>query len=63
MKMYHVTLRAKPDALVRAKSYQKDGLYYVFTTEDDETEVQFFLISEVIGISVAQSEEDATGCG
>ena len=63
MKLYRVTLRGKPDALVQAKSYHKDSLHYVFTRGDDDTEVQFFLISEVIGISIAQSAEDAIGIG
>jgi hypothetical protein len=60
MKRYLVTLRNNRQAFVDAKSYHKDAQHYVFDGRD-ASEVQFFVISEVVGITVLREEIDPPG--
>jgi hypothetical protein len=62
VKRYKVTLKNNRDKFVDAKSYHKDGEHYVFEARDPD-EVQFFLISEVIGVTVLKDEIDRPGGG
>jgi hypothetical protein len=60
MKRYLVTLKNNRQAFVDAKSYQKDAQQYVFEGRDP-SEVQFFVISEVVGITVLKDRIDPPG--
>jgi hypothetical protein len=53
MKTFRVFLREGHSVLVAAKIYRHEGQQYVFDGEDD-SEVQFFLDSEVTGIIIEQ---------
>jgi len=59
MKLYQVTLRDGRDILVQADSYQKDGNQYVFPNSEHPDDVQWYLIDEVLGISLAESAQDS----
>ena len=60
MKTYLVTLKDNKDAIVEANSYHKDNEHYVFEGKDP-AEVQFFLVSEVVGISVVRDGDSPGG--
>jgi hypothetical protein len=60
MKYYLVTLRNNKEAIVKAKGYHKDNEQYVFEG-DDPSEVQFFLVKEVVGISVLRDDSGKSG--
>ena len=60
MKYYLVNLRQNKETVVKAKGYHKDGEQYVFEASDP-AEVQFFLVSEVVGISILRDDEDPSG--
>jgi hypothetical protein len=60
MKTYLVTLRDNKDAIVEANCFHRDNEQYVFEGKDP-TEVQFFLVSEVVGISVVRGGDTPGG--
>jgi hypothetical protein len=63
MKEYEVTLRDNRAPLyIRAHSYDRDDKHYVFRC-DDETEVQFVAIENVIAITESRSGDDLAGMG
>jgi hypothetical protein len=51
MNIYKVILRDRPDEIVRAERYRREGEQYVFECDGD-TEVQFFDASEVVGVTL-----------
>ncbi len=60
MKYYLVILKNNREVVVKAKGYHRDNQQYVFEAEDPK-EVQFFLVSQVVGVSVLR--DDATNQG
>lgn len=51
MPTYKVILNGRPDEYVTADRYRREGEQYVFE-KDGDSEVQFFLVSAVVGIFV-----------
>ncbi len=60
MKRYLVTLRGDQEQFVDADSYNRDGIQYVFTRNNCD-EVQFFLIDEVIGVTIFKDDMESGG--
>ena len=57
MKRYMITLKNNRETFMDAKRYHRDAEHYVFEGRDP-AEVQFFLISEVVGVIVLKDEID-----